>query len=106
MQIHPGLDVVTAAETGFLLRLGELLARLIPPAAFSKKRIPNGNFFFARPPATREAPFEDLLVRSTLERSLHKTIVIHSEKPRATRVEVGRILYTGKIFRRQFSCRL
>ena len=106
MQVQPGLNIITIAETGFFLRLSELLARIIPPATFSKKRIPDGNFFVAGPPATGEAPFEDFLIRSALQRSLCKLSVIHAEKSRATRVEVGRILDTGKIFRRQFAGRL
>src|SRR5262245_40749953 len=104
MQVQPGLNVVAVAETCFFLRLSELLARIISPATFSKKRIPDGNFFIAGPPATGEAPFEDFFIRSALKRSLHKLIVIHSEKSRATCVEVGRILNTAKIIRRQFSC--
>src|ERR1043166_8220646 len=103
MQVNPGLNVVTIAETCFFLRLGKLLACIIPPATFSKKRIPDGNFFVAGPPATCEAPFEDFVIRSALQRSVHKLTVIHAEKSRATRVEVGRILDAGKIFRRQFS---
>src|SRR4029077_1084770 len=106
MQVHPGLDVDTIAETGFFLRLSELVARIIPPATLSKKRIPDGNFFVAGPSAMGEAPVKDFLIRSALQRSLHKLVVIHSEKSRATRVEVRRILDTGKIFRRQFSCGL
>ena len=35
MQVQPRLNVVTIAETRFLLRLSELLARLISPAALS-----------------------------------------------------------------------
>ena len=105
MQVQPGLNVVTIAETCFFLRLSELLARLISPATLSKKCIPNRNFLIAGPPATGEAPFEDFLIRSALQRSLRKLIVIHSEKSRATRVEVGRILDTGKIVRRQFARR-
>jgi hypothetical protein len=50
-----------------------------------------------------EAPPEDFLIRSALKRSFRKFIVIHSEKSRATRVEVRRILDTGKIFRWQFA---
>src|SRR5262245_7200669 len=103
MQVQPGLNVVAVAETCFFLRLSELLARIISPATFSKKRIPDGNFFVAGPPATGEAAFEDFLIRSALQRSLRKLIVTHSEKSRATRVEMGRILDTGKIFGRQFS---
>src|SRR5215216_390130 len=103
MQVQPGLNVVTVAETCFFLRLSELLARLISPAALSKKCVPNRNFLIAGPPAMGKAPFEDFLIRSALERSLHKLIVIDSQKPRATRVEVGRILDTGKIIRRQFA---
>jgi len=103
MQVHPGLDVGTVAETRSLLRFSELLTRIIPPATFSEKRIPDGNFLVAGPPAMRKTPFEDFLVRSALQRSLRKLVVIHSEKSRATRVEVGRILDTGKIFRRQFA---
>src|SRR4029077_11725808 len=61
------------------------------------------NFLVAGPPATSEAPFEDFLIRSTLQRSLNKLIVIHTEKSRATGIEVGRILYTGKIIGRQFA---
>src|SRR2546421_4580278 len=100
MQVQPGLNIVAVAETRFFLRLSELLARLISPTTFSKKCIPDGNFLVARPPATDETPFEDFLVRSTLQRSLHELVVIHSEKSRATRVEVGRILNTGKILGR------
>jgi hypothetical protein len=103
MQVHPGLDVGTVAETRSLLRFSELLTRIIPPATFSKKRIPNGNFLIAGPVSTRKAPFEDFFIRSTLERSLRELVVIHAEKSRATRIEVGRILDTGKIFRRQFA---
>jgi hypothetical protein len=103
VQVHPGLDVVAIAETRFSLRLSELLARLISPATLSKKRIPDGNFFVAWPPATSKAPVEDFLIRSALQCPLRKLIVIHAEKSRATRVEVGRIFYTGKIIRRQFS---
>src|SRR5437773_9582285 len=44
-----------------------------------------------------------ILIRSALQRSLRKLIVIHAEKSRATRVEVGRILDTGKIIGRQFA---
>ena len=96
MQVHPGLYFSTIAETRVFLRLREFLARIIPPATFPKKRIPDGNFFFAGPPATGKAPFEDFLIRSAFQRSVHKLIVIHSEKSRATRVEVGRILDTGE----------
>src|SRR4030095_8361402 len=89
MQVHPGLNVATIAETRFLLCFSEFLARIIPPATFSKKRIPDGNFFVARPPTMGEAPFEDLLIRSAFQRSVHKLIVIHSEESRATRIEVS-----------------
>ena len=64
MQVQPGLNVGAIAETRVLLRLSELLARFIPPATFSKKRIPNGNFFVARLATMSEAPFEDFVVRS------------------------------------------
>ena len=103
MQVQPGLNVGTIAETRFFLRLSELLARIIPPATFSQKRIPDRNFFFAGLSAMSEAPFEDFLIRSAFQRSVYKLIVIHSEKSRATRVEMGRILDTGKIIRRQFT---
>src|SRR5882724_4669410 len=103
MQVQPCLNVVTIAETRFFLRLSKLLIRLISPATLSKKRIPNRNFLIAGPPAAGKAPFEDFLIRSALQRSLHKLIVIHAEKSCATRIEVGRILDTGKIFRRQFA---
>src|SRR5262245_9768737 len=106
MQVHPGLDLNAVAETCFLLRFGEFFARLIPPTTLSKKRVPDGNLFVAGPPATFEAPFEDFLIRSALQRSLHKLIVIHSKKSRATRIEVRRILDTGKIPGLQFSCGL
>ena len=46
-----------------------------------------------------KAPLEDFLIRSALQRSFRKLIVIHSEKSRATSVEMGRILDTGKILR-------
>src|SRR5262249_32791075 len=103
MQVQPGLDVGTIAETRFFLRLSELLTRIIPPATFPKKGIPDGNFFVAEAPAMNETPFKDFLIRSALQRSLRKLVVIHAEKSRATRVEVGRILDTGKIVRRQFA---
>src|SRR6476620_3324382 len=103
MQVHPRLNFTAIAETRVLLGLSELLARLISPTALSYKCIPNRNFLIARPPATGKAPFEDFLIRSALQRSLHKLIIIHSQKSRATRVEVGRILDTRKIFRRQFA---
>jgi len=35
VKIHPCLNVITIAKTRFFLRLGELVARLIPPATFS-----------------------------------------------------------------------
>src|SRR5215217_8128755 len=97
MQIQPSLNIVTIAETRFFLRLSELLARLISPAALSQKCIPNRNFLIAGSPAMGKAPFEDFLIRSALERSLHKLIVIHSKKSRTTCVEVGRIFDTSKI---------
>src|ERR1043166_1371481 len=106
MQVQPGLLVGTVAETRFSLRLSELLTRIIPPATFPKKGIPDGNFFVTGAPAMGEAPFEDFLIRSALQRSLRKLLVIYSEKPRATRIEVGRILDTSKIIRWQFSCGL
>ena len=103
VQIHPRLDVIAIAETRFFLRLGEFFARIVPPAALSQKRIPNRNFLVAGPPAMGEAPLEDFLIRSALQRSFRKLVVIHSEKSGATRIEVGGILDTGKIFRRQFA---
>ena len=103
MEIHPGLDVVTIAKTCLLFRLGEFLTRIIPPATFSEKRVPDGNFLVAGPTATGEAPFEDFLIRPALQCSLHKLVVIYSEKSRATRVEVSRVLDTGEIFGRQFA---
>src|SRR6516225_7056756 len=103
VQVHPRLNVLPIAETCLFLRLSKLFARIVSPAAFAKKRIPDGNFFLAGPPTMGEAPFEDFLVRSALQRSLHKLLVIHSEKSCATRVEVGLILNTGKIIRRQFA---
>src|SRR5205823_5427541 len=62
VQVHPRLDVPTLAETCFLLRLGEFLARVISPATLPKKGIPDRNFLFAGAPAMREAPFEDFLI--------------------------------------------
>src|SRR5262249_17912986 len=103
MEVHPGLNVRAIAETRFFLRLSEFLARIIPPATFPKKRVPDGNFFVVGPPATGKAPFEDFVIRSAFQRSLHKLFVVDTEKSRATRVEVGRILDTGKIIRRQFA---
>src|SRR6266700_2512208 len=103
MQVQPGLNVVTVAETCFLLRLGELLTRLISPATLPKKGIPDRNFLFAGPPATREAPLEDFFTRTAFQRSVDKLIVIYSQKPCATGIEVRRIFYTGKISRRQFA---
>jgi hypothetical protein len=52
-----------------------------------------------------ETPFEDFLVRSASQRSLHKLVVIHSEKSGTPRVEVRRILDARKIIRRQFAGR-
>src|ERR1044071_9693579 len=89
VQVHPRLNVLPIAETCLFLRLSKLFARIISPAAFTKERIPDGNFFVARPPTMGEAPFEDFLVRSALKRSLHKLVVIHSEKSRATPIEVS-----------------
>src|SRR5215471_4750383 len=83
VQVYPSLNVATLTEARFFLRLSELLARIIPPATFSKKRIPDGNFFLARPPTMGKAPFEDFLIRSAFQRSLHKLAVIHAEKSRA-----------------------
>lgn len=103
MQVDPRLNVGAIAEARFFLRFSELLARIIPPATFSKKSIPDGNFFVAGLPAMGETPFEDFLIRSALQRSIHKLVVIHAEKSRATRVEVSRILDSGKIVRRQFA---
>src|SRR5215831_3178064 len=103
VQVYPSLNVATITEARFFLRLSELLTRIIPPAPFTKKRIPDRNFFVARPPTMGEAPFEDLLIRSAFQRSVHKLIVIHSEESRATRVEVSWILNAGKIIRRQFA---
>jgi hypothetical protein len=56
------------------------------------------------PAATREAPFEDFLIRSASQRLLNKLIVIYCEKSRATGIEMRRIFYTGKISGRQFAC--
>src|SRR6516162_5890569 len=103
VQVYPSLNIATITETRFLLRFSEFLARIIPPATFTKKRIPDGNFFVARSPTMGEAPFEDLLIRSAFQRTVHKLVIIHSEESRATRIEVGRILDTGKIIRWQFA---
>src|SRR5690349_5056757 len=103
MQVHPGLDIITIAKTRFFLRLSKFLTCFVSPATLSKKCIPNGNFLIARSPALAEAPFEDFFIRAALQRSPHKVVVIHSEKSRATRIEVGRILDTGEILRRQFA---
>ena len=103
VQVQPRLNVSTIAETRFFLRLGEFVARLVPPATLPKKGVPDGNFLFAGPPATRKAPIQDFLIRFTLQRSLHKLIVIYSQKSCATGVEVRRIFDTGKISGRQFS---
>src|SRR5690242_2657281 len=103
VQVHPRLDVLPIAETCIFLRFSKLFARIVSPPAFAKKRIPDGNFFVAGPPTMGEAPFEDFLVRSALQRSLHKLLVIHSEKSCATRVEVGVILNACKIVRRQLA---
>jgi hypothetical protein len=101
MQVHPGLNLGAIAETRGFLRLSELLARIIPPATFPKKRIPNGNFFVARLATMSEAPFEDFVVRSAFERSIRKLVVIHAEESCATSVEVSRVLDTCKVIRRQ-----
>src|SRR5262245_2321893 len=103
MQVQPGLNVGAIAETRFSLRFSELLTGIVPPATFPKKRVPDGNFFVARLAAMGEAPFEYFLIRSAFERTVHELVVIDAEKSRATRVEVGRILDTGKIIRRQFA---
>jgi hypothetical protein len=62
MQVYPGLDVLTIAETRFSLRLCELVTSVISPGALPEKRIPNRNFFVAGAPATSEAPFEDFFI--------------------------------------------
>jgi hypothetical protein len=78
VQVQPRLNVMAIAETCFLLRLGEFLARLVSPATFPKEGVPDGNFLVAGLPFTRKAPFEDFFVRSTLQRSLDKLTVIYS----------------------------
>ena len=103
VQVDPRLNIIAISEPFFLLRLRELLARLVPPATLPEKRIPDGNFLFAGSSPTREAPVEDFLVRTALERSLHEFVVIYAEKSRATGIEVGWILDTGKIVWRQLT---
>ena len=76
-------------------------ARFISPASLQKKCIPDEDFLFGRSSASLEAPFEDFLVRSALQGSLDKLIVIYSEKSCATCIEKRGILNADKISRRQ-----
>jgi hypothetical protein len=47
VQVDPRLNIVAIAQTRSFLGCCQVVARFIPPAAFGKKGIPDGDFFFA-----------------------------------------------------------
>ena len=74
--------------------------------AQASTRIPDRDFLFARASATRETPFENLLIRSAFQRPIDKFVVIGSEKSRATRVEHRWVVvHADKIICGQFPSR-
>src|SRR4029450_2539200 len=70
VQAHPVLNIVPITQTRSFPSCCQLVARFIPPAAFGKKGIPDGNFFFARLSAPGKEPFEYLPVRLDLKSAL------------------------------------
>src|SRR5258707_13097143 len=80
VKVHPCLNVVAISHAGPLLSCLQVHACVISPATFAQKRVPDRDFLLVRPPATLETPFEDFIVRSALQCSLHKVIVIDAKK--------------------------
>ena len=107
MVIDKRLDIFPVPEPFPLLRRRQVFAAVVAPAPFEDKRIPDLDLFLVRPMAALETPFQNLFVRSALQRLLDQLVVIDPQKSRSAGIENGGIrLQAGEISRRQLAGRL
>src|SRR5262249_14734101 len=96
VEVEKGLDVRAILKASLAFHLLERFSETVAPTAFRQKRIEHEDVFLIRPAAMFKAPFENFLIRATIERSFDDGRIVELKKSADARVRASAVLVIGR----------